>query len=105
MNKRPLKKDYFAHLQERFGKDFLKTKDSDVIKAERARMYDDLLELVAIARNDSVLMTLAEKTIMDKASRIRYRNTLAEESGIELTPHQLDLYISTIEYALEYIAK
>ena len=42
-------------------------------------------------------------TQYDAKTRLIYRNTLAE-NGRELTPHQLDLYISAIDHALDILS-
>ena len=94
MKKRPTKKSFYEYMSERFN-----TKDY-----RNTEMYDTLLEVIADASSDDGrLMELAELTIMNKTDRLIYRNTMAV-LGTELTPVQLDQYISTIEYALEYIS-
>ncbi len=93
--KRPTKKAFYEYMSMRFK---CKFKDKD------SRCYDDLLEVIAEAsRDDSRLMELAELTIMSKSDRLIYRNMMAV-AGVELTPQQVDEYLATVEYGLEYIA-
>ena len=93
--KRPTKKAFYEYMSIRFKCNF-KDKDS--------RCYMDLLEVVQEAsKDDSRMMELAELTIMSKADRLIYRNMMAV-AGVELTPQQVDEYLATVEYGLEYIA-
>lgn len=50
-------------------------------------------------KDSSQIKELRDLTKMTKPQRMRYRNAMAAH-GKELTPTQLDQYLSTIEYAL-----
>lgn len=50
--------------------------------------------------DEDQLLEMKEITMFNKAQRIAYRHSLAA-NGKELTPRQLDQYISTIQLALE----
>ncbi len=90
--KRPTKKAFYEYMSERYDRKF---KDN--------KAYDELLDIIVQASDsNSKMMELAELTLMSRADRLIYRNTKACE-GIELTPTQVDEYLSTIEYALEHI--
>ena len=94
MKKRPTKKSFYEYMSERFN-----TKNY-----RNTEMYDTLLEVIADASSDDGrLMELAELTIMNKTDRLIYRNKLACD-GEELTPIQVDEYIATIEYGLEFLS-
>ena len=47
-------------------------------------------------------MALIELTMMGPTDKLIYRNTMSC-IGIEYTPMQVNILISTIEYALEYV--
>jgi hypothetical protein len=92
MNKRPTKKSFYEYMSLRFNRKY-RSSDS----------YDVLLEIIAEAKEESNFMDLAELTLMTKTDRLIYRNRLACE-GEELTPTQVDEYLATIEYALEFVS-
>ena len=50
-------------------------------------------------KDNNQIEELRDLTKMTKPQRMRYRNAMAAH-GKELTPKQLDQYLSTIEYAL-----
>ena len=90
--KRPTKKAFYEYMSLRFKR---KYKDEEG--------YITLLDIVSRAsRDDAVMLEMAELTLMTKADRMIYRNAMAI-GGIEMTPTQVDEYISIIEYGLEYI--
>ncbi len=94
--KRPTKMKFYKYMKDKYGKDFT---DKDKIEA-----YDTLLELIGeMNESDNSMNAFVELTLLNKTDRLIYRNTMAV-LGTELTPVQLDQYISTIEYALEYIS-
>jgi hypothetical protein len=68
-----------------------KYKDEDAYKVFKqiVKMHDE-----------DQLLEMKEITMFNKAQRVAYRNSLAA-NGKELTPRQLDQYISTIQLALE----
>tara|TARA_R100001463_G_scaffold40_11_gene193 strand:+ start:1226 stop:1477 length:252 start_codon:yes stop_codon:yes gene_type:complete len=83
-------------MKDKYGKSFT---DKDKVEA-----FDTLLELIGeMNESDNAMSTFIELTLLNKTDRLIYRNTMAV-LGTELTPVQLDQYISTIEYALEYIS-
>tara|TARA_B100000073_G_C23542449_1_gene496687 strand:- start:266 stop:547 length:282 start_codon:yes stop_codon:yes gene_type:complete len=91
--KRPTKKAFYEYMSERFDK----------FKDKNSHCYDNLLDVIAEAsKDDSRLMELAELTIMNTTDRLIYRNKMACE-GVEMTPRQVNEYLATIEYGLEYI--
>ena len=93
MRKRPTKKSFYEYMSERFN-----TKNY-----RNTEMYDTLLDVIQDASSDDGrLMELAELTIMNKTDRLIYRNKMAC-AGIEMTPMQVDEYLATVEYGLEYI--
>ena len=93
--KRPTKKAFYEYMSERFNRKFT---SSD------GNLYLDLLDIISEAsEDDSRLMELAELTIMSKTDKLIYRNMMAC-LGVEMTPTQVDEYLATIEYGLEYIA-
>lgn len=93
--KRPTKKAFYEYMSMRFE---CKFKDQD------SRCYDDLIEVISEAsKDDGRMRDLAELTIMSKADQLIYRNMMAV-AGIELTPLQVEEYLATVEYGLEYIA-
>ena len=91
--KRPTKKSFYEYMSIKYDCKF---------KSNEA--YMTLLDVIQEAdKSEKSFMDLAELTLMNKTDRLIYRNTMAV-LGTELTPVQLDQYISTIEYALEYIS-
>tara|TARA_B100001094_G_C17772924_1_gene595940 strand:+ start:210 stop:461 length:252 start_codon:yes stop_codon:yes gene_type:complete len=67
-------------------------------------LYMQLLDIIHEASKDDLHMRdLAELTIMSKTDKLIYRNMMAC-LGVEMTPMQVDEYLATIEYGLEYIA-
>ena len=92
--KRPTKKAFYEYMSDRFDRKFT-SKDGN--------LYLDLLDVITEASgDDSRLMELAELTLMNKTDRLIYRNMMAC-GGVELTPQQVDEYLATVEYGLEYI--
>ena len=90
--KRPTKKAFYEYMSLKFKR---KYKDEEG--------YMTLLDIVSRAsKDDGVMMEMAELTLMTLADRMIYRNAMAV-GGIELTPTQVDEYLSIIEYGLEYI--
>ena len=92
MKKRPTKKSFYEYMSIRFNR---KYRDSET--------YDMLLEIIQEASDDgTAFMDLAELTLMNKTDRLIYRNKMAC-LGEEMTPLQVDEYLATVEYGLEYI--
>jgi len=86
------KKDFFGHMSKVYQEKF---KDDDA--------YKTLLEIVEAAGSDNhIFDELLSLTKMDKADRLLYRYQLAV-NGKEMTPRQVDQYITIISYALEHI--
>lgn len=88
---RPTKKSFYEYMSTRFK---TKYRDPDG--------YLTLIDVIQEAQDDKKFMDLAELTLMSKADRLIYRNTMAC-MGIELTPHQVDEYLAIVEFGLEYI--
>jgi hypothetical protein len=82
------KKEFFTHMSELYEEEY---QDS-----EGYRTFKEILAL----RNKNQLREMKELTEMDKKHRLAYRHALAA-NGKELTPKQLDQYLSVIEYALD----
>ena len=96
MRKRPTKKGYWKFMKDRHGSDFQRKDQND--------SYDTLIATIDQGSSDDDSLTaLIELTLLPKRDRLSYRTKLAE-LGEELTPVQLDMYISTIEYALDYVS-
>lgn len=89
--KRPTKKAFYEYMSIRFNR---KYKDPDG--------YMTLLDVIQEGKDDKKFMDLAELTLMPKADRLIYRNTLAC-LGTELTPLQVDEYLAIVEFGLEYV--
>lgn len=81
------KQDFFTYMSMLYEEDY---QDSDAYKT---------LKQVLRIKDKSQLQELKDLTKMDKAKRLLYRHALAA-NGKELTPRQLDQYLSMIEYAL-----
>ena len=91
--KKPTKKAFYEYMSLRFK---TKYKDPDG--------YLTLLDVIQEAdKSDKAFMDLAELTLMNKTDRLIYRNTMAV-MGMELTPHQVDIYLAIVEYGLEYVS-
>lgn len=83
------KQEFFVHMSELFEEDYNDT--------EGYRTFKEISTL----KNKSQLKEMRELTQMDKAKRLAYRHALAA-NGKELTPRQLDQYLTIIEYALDH---
>lgn len=64
-------------------------------------LYKSFKTFSKITDNNQIA-ELRDLAKMNKLQRIRYRNAMASH-GKELTPRQLDQYLSTIEYAILHI--
>ena len=71
-------------------------------KYEDTNGYKTLVEILDKAQDPYIYNELAEMIDFDEQDRLGYRNALACH-GKELTPRQVDQYISIVEYALEFI--
>ncbi len=91
MRSRPTKKSFYEYMSTRFNRNY---KDAET--------YEALLEIIADARDESNFMDLAELTLMNRTDRLIYRNKRACE-GTEMTPAQVDEYLATVEFALEFV--
>ena len=66
--------------------------------------YLTLLDLIQEAdKSDEAFLDLVEITMMNHNDRLIFRNKQAC-LGIEMTPAQVNEYISIVEYALEYVS-
>lgn len=83
------KQEFFVHMSELFEENYNDT--------EGYRTFKEISTL----KNKSQLKEMRELTQMDKAKRLAYRHALAA-NGKELTPRQLDQYLTIIEYALDH---
>jgi len=97
MSIRPTKRAFYKYMEAKFGNEF---KSQEV----KNKFYDKLLDTIQEAnKDDANLAALIELTMMNTTDRLIYRNTMAC-CGVEYTPKQVDLLISTIEYAIEYVS-
>lgn len=78
---------------------FLKMSIKYEEKYEDEEAYKVFKQIVKMTDEDQIL-EMKEITMFTKRQRVAYRNSLAA-NGKELTPRQLDQYISTIHLALE----
>lgn len=93
---RPTKRSFYKHMESKYGDEF----KSQEIKNQ---FYDKLLDTIQEAsKDDQNLLALIELTMMGPTDKLIYRNTMSC-IGIEYTPMQVNILISTIEYALEYV--
>lgn len=81
------KREFFSYFSSMYDEDF-----------QDDELYKTFKSLVKIRDVDQI-MELKKITRMDRAQRMQYRYALAV-NGKELTPRQVDQYISMIEYAL-----
>lgn len=81
------KQEFFLRMSELFEEEYSDT--------EGYRTFKEISNL----KNKSQIKEMRDLIQMDKATRLMYRHALAA-NGKELTPKQLDQYLSIIEYAL-----
>ena len=84
------KKEFFAHMSELYEEEY---NDDDTYKA---------LKSIIKIKDKSHIKELKDLLGMSKNERLAYRHALAA-NGKELTPKQVDQYISMIEYALTHM--
>lgn len=81
------KREFFEHMSELYDEDY---RDDDTYKT---------LKKIIKVKDEEKLKELKNITVMNKRERLAYRYALAA-NGKELTPRQVDQYITMIEYAL-----
>lgn len=81
------KKEFFAHMSELYDENY---HDDDTYKT---------LKAIIKIKDSSQIRELEELIAMSPKERLTYRFSLAA-NGKELTPRQVDQYLSMIEYAL-----
>lgn len=81
------KKEFFTHMSELYDEDY-----------NDQELYKTFKSLVKI-KDRGQIRELQDLTKMNAKERLLYRHALAT-NGKELTPRQVDQYISTIEFAL-----
>jgi hypothetical protein len=84
------KQEFFLHMSEVFEEDYSDT--------EGYRTFKEISNL----KNKGQIREMRELTEMDSKTRLAYRHALAA-NGKELTPKQLDQYLTIIQYALDRI--
>lgn len=84
------KREFFAHMSQLYDEDY---NDDDV--------YRTLKKIVKI-KDEENIQELRNLTSLDRKGRLLYRYSLAS-NGKELTPTQVDQYITMIEYALSHM--
>lgn len=87
------KKELFTYMSEIYQEKF-NDSNSYVI-------FKEILEMT----DPKQLKELAELLHMDEQQRLKYRYALSSVALRELTPHQVDQYLSVVEYALEHKLK
>lgn len=87
------KKELFKYMSEIYQEKF-NDSNSYVI-------FKEILEMT----DPKQLKELAELLNMDEQQRLKYRYALSSVALRELTPHQVDQYLSVVEYALEHKLK
>lgn len=83
------KREFFAYMSEIYDEDY---RDDDTYRT---------LKKILKVKDEEKLQELKIITTYDRKQRLAYRYSLAA-NGKELTPTQVDQYISMIEYALSY---
>jgi len=83
------KKEFFAYMSEIYDEDY---RNDDTYRT---------LKKILKVKDEDKLQELRNITVLDKEQRLAYRHTLAA-NGKELTPTQVDQYITMIEYALSH---
>lgn len=81
--------EFFTDMSELFEEDY---DDNEGYKTYRE---------IASLKNKSQIKEMRELIDMDISKRLAYRHALAA-NGKELTPRQLDQYLTIIEYALDH---
>ncbi len=81
------KREFFDYMSEIYDE---KYKNEEAYK---------LFKSITVMKDKNKLNELHDITLMTKQQRLQYRYILAT-NGKELTPHQVDQYITTIDYAL-----
>lgn len=84
------KQDFFAHMSALYDEDY---NDNDVYR---------ILKSIIKLKDDNKLNELKDLVHMSKRERLAYRYAMAA-NGKELTPRQVDQYISMIEYAISHM--
>lgn len=82
------KLEFFSYMSELFQEEY-----SD---NEGYKTYKEILSL----NNKGQIKEMKKLIVMDQRERLLYRHALAS-NGKELTPRQLDQYLTIIEYALD----
>jgi hypothetical protein len=81
------KKEFFTHMSELYDEDY-----------NNQELYKTFKSIVKVKDKDQI-RELQELIGMDTKRRLLYRHALAT-NGKELTPRQVDQYISAIEFAI-----
>jgi len=81
------KREFFSYMSSLYEEDY---NDDDTYKT---------LKSIMRTTDNKKISELRELILMNKRERLAYRHALAA-NGKELTPKQVDQYISMIEYAL-----
>lgn len=86
----PTKKKFYEYMTRIYG------------KYNNVKGYKVMLEIFDKADDIETMLELSELLDMDENQRLKYRYALAC-MGKELTPSQVDQYLSIVEYALDHI--
>ncbi len=91
--KKPTKKAFYEYMSLKMD-----------TKYKEQEGYEILLDVILTAESsESSFMDLVELTLMNKTDRLIYRNQQAC-AGTEMTPKQVDEYLSIVEFGLEYVS-
>ena len=90
--------DYNTNLDKRTLVDIMTEVYDDINKDELWDAYIDISDAIRHGSPDEI-ETFAEMTTMDMGEQLRWRHIMAE-TGIELTPRQVEHYISIVELIL-----
>ena len=90
--------DYNTNLDKRTLVDIMTEVYDDINKDELWDAYIDISEAIRHG-SPREIETFAEMTTMDMNEQLRWRQIMAE-TGIELTPRQVEHYISIVELIL-----
>jgi hypothetical protein len=84
------KREFFEYMSTLYDEDY---KDDDTYKTMKS---------ILKVKDKNYINELKDLTTMSKRERLAYRHALAA-NGKELTPRQVDQYISMVDYALTHM--
>lgn len=84
------KREFFQYMSELYDEDY---RDDDTYK---------VLKSILKIKDKNYISELKDLTVMNKRERLAYRHALAA-NGKELTPRQVDQYLSMVDFALSHM--